>query len=444
MTSPSGAPMAGSLAADPFTSLAVHYGMLLGVSDFQVLAANPRGKLQLHQAWQHGPGIVWGYGVQVDPGSTTLRVAPGLAIDGLGREVSSGTDMCLDVHAWLQDKIDNAGFKPDEIPGGYAFSARLMVKYASCLSRPVPSVSSTCDGDGGSASYSRVLELAELWLDPYERDEGACARVGSWQPPADERDQTFTELRDLLRAGVLPPDLPIQPTDWLAAFRSVAAEESVALGPPGVLQDQVERTRLYPEDEPGALVLADLPSIRLVKSDNEVLQLTAEPIDVSVRRTLLPTWLIEELLAELLKGQVGRKPEPDAGGVRVARIRRFDERVTIELTGNVVAGTVPQALEVRAFDRSAEHPAWSDPLELDPVVTSTEPGSLSAPARVTFDLPAVPTADVSYRLILRGAGPTPLLGLVVGQPVPLAGWIDGPPASRVDGHDVVYLLTQGG
>ena len=59
--------LATSLGADPFWSLAVHYGMLLGVSDFQVLMANPRGKLRLHQAWQHGPGVVWGYPVSVRP-----------------------------------------------------------------------------------------------------------------------------------------------------------------------------------------------------------------------------------------------------------------------------------------------------------------------------------------------------------------------------------------
>src|SRR5207245_1660443 len=87
MSNPVDSPLAGSLAADPYTSLAVHYGMLLGVSDFQVLVGNPRGKLQLHQAWQHGKGVVWGYGVVVDSGSGQLRVGPGLAVarDGAPR-----------------------------------------------------------------------------------------------------------------------------------------------------------------------------------------------------------------------------------------------------------------------------------------------------------------------------------------------------------------------
>jgi hypothetical protein len=69
---------------------------------------------------------------------------------------------------------------------------------------------------------------------------------------------------------------------------------------------------------------------------------------------------------------------------------------------------------------------------------------------VTFDLPASPTADLSYRAVLRGTGPTPLLGIVgqpdapnVGQPVPLAGWAGDPPGSAANGHDVVEMLTLG-
>ena len=83
-------------------------------------------------------------------------------------------------------------------------------------------------------------------------------------------------------------------------------------------------------------------------------------------------------------------------------------------------------------------------------MTPVRPGTPPVPARVTFDLPAPPTEDLSYRLVLRGTGPAPLLGIVgradapnVGQPVPLAGWAAGPPGSAADGHDVVEMLTLG-
>ncbi len=449
MSNTADSPLAASLAADPYTSLAVHYGMLLGVSDFQVLAGNPRGKLQLHQAWQHGKGVVWGYGVVIDSDSGQLRVSPGLAVDGLGREVASSADMCLDVHEWLEDQISNHGFKPDGGPDRYSFSAQLILTHAACLSRPVPSVSATCGAATDAVAYSRVIEIAHLDLRPYQRTEGICAKAtGTWRPPDDDRDQSFAELRALVRGGVLPSGLPYPPLDWLSAFRAVAADAAAAIGPPGLVPQPSERTRLYPEDEPGEVLLADLPDIVLAKA-NGIWHLTATP-DLSVRRTHLPTWVIEELIGEVLTGQVGRAPAPDAGGPRVTRIRLKDDHVTIEFTGNLVDGTVPQAMELRSFDRAASTPRWSDPLAVDPVVTRAQTGTPPAPAAVTFDLPASPTADVSYRLVLHGTGPTPLLGLVeqadapnVGQPVPLAGWAGDPPGSAANGHDVVEMLTLG-
>ncbi len=450
MSNPADSPLAASLAADPYTSLAVHYGMLLGVSDFQVLAGNPRGKLQLHQAWQHGKGVVWGYGVVVDSDSGQLKVGPGLAVDGLGREVASSADMCLDVHEWLVDQMPNHGFKPDGGPDRYSFSAQLVLTHAACLSRPVPSVSATCGPATDTVAYSRVIEIAHLDLRPYQRTEGICSNApGTWTPPDDARDQSFAELRALIRDGVLPSGLPYPPTDWLSAFRAVAADAAAAIGPPGLVPQPSERTRLYPEDEPGEVLLADLPDIVLAKADGGKWNLTAHA-DLSVRRTHLPAWVIEELIGEVLTGRVGRTPAPDAGGPRVTRIRLRDDHVRVEFTQNVVEGTVPQALELRSFDRAAGAQGWSDPLPVQPVVTPAQPGTPPAPATVAFDLPTPPTADLSYRLVLRGTGSTPLLGIVarvdapnVGQPVPLAGWVGDPPGSAASGHDVVEMLTQG-
>src|SRR5688500_4293486 len=107
-TAVGGTAIAESLVADPFTSLAVHYGMLLGVPDFQVLMGNPRGKLRLHQAWQHGPGVVWGYGVSARDGTAELVVQPGLAVDGLGREVSLAVEHCVDMAKWLAENTKAA------------------------------------------------------------------------------------------------------------------------------------------------------------------------------------------------------------------------------------------------------------------------------------------------------------------------------------------------
>jgi hypothetical protein len=341
-------------------------------------------------------------------------------------------------------------FTPDGGPARYSFSAQLVLTHAACLSRPVPSVSATCGPATDSVAYSRVIEIAHLDLRPYHRTEGICAKAaGTWRPPGDDRDQSFAELRKLVRDGVLPDGLPYPPASWLAAFRAVAAGAAAAIGPPGLVPQPSERTRLYPEDEPGEVLLADLPDIVLAKADDGTWRLTAQP-DLSIRRTHLPTWVIEELIGEVLTGRVGRTPVPDAGGPRVTQIKRRDGHVTIEFTQNVVEGTVRQALELRSFDRTVSARGWSDPLPVEAAVTPVRPGTPPAPAAVTFDLPAPPDEDLSYRLVLRGTGPTPLLGIVgradapnVGRPVPLAGRVGDPPGSAADGHDVVKMLTLG-
>src|SRR5262249_15255688 len=148
--------------------------------------------------------------------------------------------------------------------------------------------------------------------------------------------------------------------------------------------------------------------------------LTAQP-DLSIRRTHLPTWVIEELIGELLAGRVGRMPAPDAGGPRVTRIRRRDDRVTVEFSQNVVGDTVPQALELRSFARPARTPEGGAPLPVQPVTAPAQPGTPPVPATVSFDLPTPPTADLSYRLVLRGTGPTPLLGIIANPDAPNVG-----------------------
>ncbi|WP_138760697.1 hypothetical protein [Modestobacter altitudinis] len=417
MTAPRSAPLAASLEVDPFTSLAVHFGMLLGVSDLQVLSANPRGKLALHQAWQHGKGVVWGFPLSIGAHSAELTVGPGLCTDGLGREVSSGVDLCLDVRAWLEQQRQ-AGTVTTGEDG--RFNARLVVRHEACLSRPVPTVASSCGQGEESVGYSRVLELAHLELRPWATR------------PVDDRDTAFTALRDLLRDGALPPGLTTG-SGRLADFRAVAAELVAALGPPGLLPPRpADCTRLFPEDDPGEVVLADLPGMAVVREGSGSWRLDAPVIDLSVRRSHVPTWVLSELLAELLDGTVGEQCPSDAGGPRVERVRVDGITVTIEFRGGIVPATVAAALEVRPF---REATGWEEPVPLAPT---------PATDRVTFDLPAEPTDEVTYRMVLRGTGPTPVVGLVDGRPVPLAGFVGDPPGTRGQGRDVVRRIPDRG
>jgi hypothetical protein len=434
-STPADGALATSLAADPFSALAVHYGMLLGVPDFQVLMANPRGKLRLHQAWQHGPGVVWGYPVSVRPDSTELRVGPGVAVDVLGREVNLAVEHCVDVAQWLAAHADEV--EVVERPGARTFNARVTLRYRACLTRPVPAMSSGCEGAGSDTAYSRVLETGELLLRPYGNDAD-----GAPDPPPDDRDDAFPLLRALVREGRLPgtpadpPDPPA--TGWLQAFRTVAARETRQLAPPAYgPSPSATASRLFPEDK--EIVLADLPGLELRDTPSGP-RLTAPVVDHGVRRSHLPTWVIEELLAELAAGQAGATT--DAGGPRVASIERTGTTVTVTLTGDVVAGTLAPAFSLHRFDAAAADPAWQPAaVDLTAAYTPAAAGPPATPARVVFELPEEPTASLTFRLVLRGTGETPLVGLAGNRPVAFAGRLGGPGGRAAEGHDVVELIT---
>ncbi|WP_086839424.1 hypothetical protein [Amycolatopsis kentuckyensis] len=408
-------PPAAALDVDPFTTLAVHFGMLLGVSDFQVLAANPRGKAALHQAWQHGKGVVWGFPISVD--GADLVVGPGLGVDGLGREVRSGSRMCLDIRAWRDEQPAGS------VPEGDTFDAQLVIRHDACLSRPVPSIQPGYAGSDRSPAYSRILELGRLELRPYR------------SRPPDDRGKAFATLRAYVRDGLLPSGAAHAGTH-LAEFRAVVADLVASAHPPGAGPDaQAGRTRLFPEDEPGEVLLADLPGLRLTPAGDGKWKLDAPTIDLSVRRTHVPTWVLSELLAELLdRGLGGEGPADcasDAGGPRVTRIAADGTTVTVDFRGRIAESTVAGALNVRRFDETS---GWVRVAPRNLTVTGGDKGS-----RLTFDLPSAP-GDETYRLLLRGTGPAPLAGLVDGRPVPLAGLAGDPSATRAQGRDVARRL----
>jgi len=58
-----------------------------------------------------------------------------------------------------------------------------------------------------------------------------------------------------------------------------------------------------------------------------------------------------------------------------------------------------------------------------------------------FELPEEPTASLTYRLVVRGTGETPLVGLAGNRPVAFAGRVGGPSGVAADGNDLVELIT---
>src|SRR5258708_5274147 len=98
------------LPLSPFYALYYHFGMLLGVDDFETEQAYHRAKMRLHNAWLHRAGVVWGFDVRQDLTRGELRVLPGLALDAAGHELHLEGDACVNVGQWFEAHKKDDGF----------------------------------------------------------------------------------------------------------------------------------------------------------------------------------------------------------------------------------------------------------------------------------------------------------------------------------------------
>lgn len=302
------------LPASPFYAPRYHFGMLLGVDDFESEQAYHRGKGRLHNAWLHGEGVVWGFGVDLPevegrPGVPRgeIRVRPGFALDAAGRELHLDCDACLSIAAWYAAHKDDpevvAAVRTDA-DGTVRFDAHVVARFRACPARPVPSISEPCNGSGGDVAYSRTQETAELLLLPgaappralpYHRLRLLFALEG----PRLDRDGSVTpgdqEVLDA-RAAVLALPPEDQPAAYLDAFRRFAAWDEMELRP-AALPDG-GGTTLFPADDACVVVLADVLQITLkpkTGSPDEV-EFASAVVDNTVRPSHVATSTIQELL----------------------------------------------------------------------------------------------------------------------------------------------------
>jgi hypothetical protein len=380
----------GSLPADPFTALRFHFGMLLGVDDFEVEQGFHHGKQRLHNAWLHRDGVVWGLGVEVAEGE--VRVRPGLALDGAGRELHLDDAACVDVTAWYQQHAADVG-GPGE-GGDVEFDAYVIARYATCPMRPVPALAEPCAGSTSETAYSRTYETVDLRLVP--------------GPPPDAAAAPYHRLRVLfgLEAPTLPADqsaldarsAALAATDraaaFLAAFDELAVLDTIDLAPAAEPDEPATR---YPALEDTGVVLARITGIRLVPGGDDGTGWTlvdGSTVDYSGRRSLLATQAIQELLC-------GPEGVVSGGATFDPAQVAFDTGAST-ITLVATAPLDPDTVTKDQFAVSTLDGGWSaqkvKKAELDAAGTT-----------VTLTLDALP-AGKTIRVLAYGTGPTPILG----------------------------------
>jgi hypothetical protein len=409
------------LPVNPFSALRVAFGMLLGEDDFRTMLGNPRGKQMLHSAWLHGSGVAWGYQVALG-GEYQLSVAPGLAVDGHGRELFAETSLCLNLMDWATAQK----------PTTDTITAVLRADFACVPTSLVPTLADPCDVTRKHDDYSRVLETVRLSL---------VADTGS--PPMPE--PAYRRLRVLF--GLITPGSDQASLDALAAieavmaasegnrpqvllaqFRKLAAADSGELRP--AVEAGVEGLSLFPTtDEKSGVVLA-----RLVIKQHDasgVIQIDDVEIDSSARTTLVPTSVIQELTAGTAPSLFGSAGTPDYGGPRVKpeTVAWLDDRTLMfDVTAAINARSLRRAVRITSLSPDR---GWAD----DDVDTIEVQGGTTVVVRLADQL-----ANETGRLIVRGTGPEPAFG--VDPAVPLAGVFGGPPAGKDDGRDAVIMFPR--
>ena len=422
----------GLLPVDPYQSLRVHFGMLLGVEDFATWSAYHRGKMWLHNAWLHGAGTIWGLAVSEDSTHGEIRVAPGLAIDALGREMRLEADACVSVARWYEQHREDPDLNAELLEeGGVRFDAHVVMQFKACLSRQVPAMSEPCDGAGTSTAYSRVVETVELLLVP-----GLAPRLPSPMPyhrlrllfrledPVEENEAVVDSDQEVLdrRSQILSAPAESQPALYLEALREFAARDQLEIRPATTAEG--DQRSLFPALDPAPLVLADLTGLTLSAAEGGTL--TAGLVDNTVRRTILPTTTIQELLGG---ASSGAGPD-DAGGPRIdpSSVTIAGTMIRFPIVGeSPISVTIPSAITVSLFDATA---GWSELVIESAVFDATE-------QVITVQLQDAPPTGLLIRLIVRGSGPMPLLG---ENRVPLAGALGGSPGGQHQGIDFVHMF----
>lgn len=416
------------LPLDPYRSLRVRFGMLLGEDDFTNLGAYPRGKGWLHNAWLHRQGVVWGLKVELDPRHGEIKVLPGLALDGLGRELHLDVPMCVNLGAWLDAQAPQPPFVVSR--GGILLDLHLVIRFHTCLDRQVPALSEPCEGSGSTTAHSRVVEQVEILLRPglaparqppplpYHRLrllfglDSALLDQGSRPTPA---DQLVLDARDAIAA------LPAaeRPLALLEAFRRFAADDVIELEP---AKDADGEFTLMPVPEPGELVLAELRQLRLSGQKGAwKIDSTQEVVHPEVRYSHVATATIEELLcgaACCLTAATPGSPGPSVAG----EVRVEPRAISLALTAPLAEASLPGGIAVTSFDAVA---GWKD-VPIGKIEAAANQLTLRFPA----DLPLG-----RLRLLLRGSGDKPLLG----QDGAVFGAKAGHPS---DGNDFAFMTER--
>jgi Putative flagellar system-associated repeat len=214
-----------------------------------------------------------------------------------------------------------------------------------------------------------------------------------------------------------------QPTAYLAAMRRYAARDSADLQP--LTEVDTGNVLLFPAADSTPVVIASVTGITLKKQANAGWQLTAASASIDMRRTVIDTATIQELLSgpPLVTPAAGPTPGP---GPTVK-----PDSVTIK--GRIISFTVSEALNTNSVTKAAFKVTVLGAAGWTPIVIDSVAVDAATQMTVTLTLHVTPAGD-ALRLVAFGTGPNPIVGQAAGNH-PLGG---------DPGFDFVHMIALSG
>lgn len=452
--STNGTKQIGTISANPFVSVRYHFGMLLGVDDFETDQAYHRGKTWLHSSWLHGNGTVWGLGVTLGDGNDPeialgeLVVDPGLAIDGCGRELSLTERACVSLAAWYAKHKDDEDLAAvvninsgEGGPNTITFNAIVTARFSACKWREVPALVEPCAGSASDTQFSRYNETVELRIIPVDTSWAPTwpahyhrlrVLLGVEAPTADDGD-IVAMLQDI---AALPPAQ--RGPARLAAFRTLAAQDTIDLAPAKDAETG-ESAAPFAGLESEGVVLAHLTNITIeetTKDEVTTWSYSSGAADNTVRRSLVSTQGIQELLT-------GNAAEVTGAAGSIGP--QFDPNITFETGTNNILLSASKPLHPGTVVSDAFSITSLSPLPNNAAVwiehniaAVTYNSALSLVTLTLDDINTLPlNNESSIRIIARGTGPMPISGI---DGLPLAGAVGSTVENSYEGRDFVAVI----
>jgi len=266
----------------PLRRVAYEAGMMLGLEATRDEQAYHRRRLTRHQYWLQGFGTLAGINVSMQPQShandvdevlTRLHVQPGIAIDGLGREVLIHETHCIDLRQWIDAQ------SIAKLLEGFSLADNLLwlkvtVRQKDCPIAKQPVLSRKLNLTTDAVQPSRTADSIQLELIPElpPADDERYTPWASHSPVADTNPTLTTAEQQLL------DDLTIS-NPAAAAQLSLNARLLHSLDASGIGTDNVAN-----ELEDGARLLLAHISIQT----NDVENLIVNPELISINNLVRP------------------------------------------------------------------------------------------------------------------------------------------------------------